>query len=509
MDKNRLRISAVFVLILLLATCCTLYVLAQDSGDNNGPAFPTPDPNQAVGLTQTSEDVSDGYILMSIIQSKEALLLSNDGRIVHKWDNADYLGQSVYLLPNGHLLRTVSLPNAFGPSGQFGYVNGRLEEDTWDGEVVWSYELATDTLVGHHDIEPMPNGHILMVYFEKYTPEQAVAAGRNPALISAENQLWGEAIFELDPATNQIVWEWHVWDHVIQDYDPAMANYGVVADHPERINVNYLDPEETPNADWLHVNAIDYNADLDQIILSPRTYSEIWVIDHHTTTEEAKGAAGDLLFRWGNPATYNTGAPEDRPLYFQHDPNWIPDGYPGAGHILIFDNGSNQRPYSRVVEIKLPTDDTGAYIMKPDEPTTADVVWEYRADPPEDFYSALISSAQRQPNGNTLITEGLKGRIFEVTPDGKTVWEYLMPPGTWVFRSERYDLSALNVDLSGDLGFAGGMVWNTTCQDGTQPYLYEYQITDNATLRGYMDKYGDDAQTQWAAEVCTDHGGVG
>ncbi len=457
----------------------------------------------------TSDKVNDGYILMSIIQSKDTLLMSNDGRIVNKWSSDYYGGQSAYLLPNGNLLRTSSLPNAFGPSGQFGYVGGRLEEFNWDGQLVWSYELATDTLVAHHDIEPMPNGHILMLYFEKFTPEQAIAAGRDPALISAENQLWGEAIFELDPTTNQIVWEWHVWDHLIQDFDPAQANYGVVADHPEKVNINYMDPEEAPNADWLHVNAIDYNPDTDQIILSPRTYSEIWIINHHTTTEEAKGSAGDLMYRWGNPATYDVGSPEDRPLYFQHDPNWIPDGYPGAGDILIFDNGSNERPYSRVVEIAPPMDDTGAYVMKPDEPTSADIVWQYEADPPESFYSALISSAQRQPNGDTLITSGLNGQIFEVNPAGETVWADNLPPATWIFRGERYDLSGLNVDLSRDLGFAGGKIWSATCQDGTQQNLFEYAINQNQTMTDYIDQYGDNAQSQWATEACANNGGTG
>ncbi|MBE0690971.1 MAG: aryl-sulfate sulfotransferase, partial [Anaerolineae bacterium] len=264
--------------------------------------FEPPDPNRPVGLTVTGDAVADGYVLLSIIQSKDILLISNDGRIVNKWGSDHYAGQAAYLLPNGNLLRTSSLTNAFGPTGQWGYVNGLLEEYNWDGELVWSFEMASDTLVGHHDIEPMPNGHVLMVYFEKFTPEQAIAAGRDPELISAENQLWGEAIFEIDPATNEIVWEWHVWDHLVQDYDPAVNNYGVVADHPERINMNYLDPELEPNADWLHVNAIAYNEALDQIMLSPRTYSEIWVIDHNNTTDEAKGAAGDLLYRWGNPA---------------------------------------------------------------------------------------------------------------------------------------------------------------------------------------------------------------
>lgn len=491
-----------------LFLCGTGMALAQDPAASTETAFPPPDADRPVGVTLDTGAEQDGYILLSVIQSKDILLLSNDGRVVNKWGSDYYAGQSAYLLPDGNLLRTASLLNAFGPSGRWGYVSGRLEEYTWDGQPVWSYELATDTLVGHHDIYPMPNGHILMVYFEKHSVEEALAAGRDPALISPENQLWSETLFEVDPSTHQIVWEWHAWDHLIQDYDPQMANYGMVGDHPERINLNYLDPELEPNADWLHVNKIDYNAALDQIIISTRTYSEFWVIDHDTTTEEAKGTAGDLLFRWGNPAAYDAGSPQDRPLYFQHDPQWIPEGYPGAGDILIFDNGSSQRRYSRVVEVALPTDDSGKYIMNPGEATTVQTVWEYQGNPPESFYSALISGAQRQPNGDTLITDGLNGRLFEVNADGETVWEYNAPPAVWIFRGERYDLSKFNFDLSGDLGFDGGIVWEATCQDGAVLYLFQYHITEGPQMQEYIDTYGDNAQSAWAGESCADHGGV-
>ena len=89
----------------------------------------------------------------------------------------------------------------------------------------------------------------------------------------------------------------------------------------------WLVPDGTPGT---HANGIDYNADLDQIVLSFREVSEFWVIDHNTTTEEAAGPAGDLLYRWGNPEAYDRGKPADRQLFFQHDAKWVPDGTPGA-----------------------------------------------------------------------------------------------------------------------------------------------------------------------------------
>ena len=180
------------------------------------------------------------------------------------------------------------------------------------------------------------------------------------------------------------------------------------------------------NPDFLHTNSIDYNPELDQIVLSVLGYNEIWIIDHSTTTEEAagseggcRGRGGDLLYRWGNPAVYNSGTIRDQTLFAQHDARWIPPGLPGAGNILIFNNGRG-RPdgdYSSVVEIAPPLDKNGTYKKKKNTaffPRSPD--WEYTTLEKSDFFSSHISGAQRLPNGNTLICSGEKGRFFEVKP---------------------------------------------------------------------------------------------
>jgi hypothetical protein len=504
----------VILILIGMLPGAALPALAQGPDDDDGPigGLGAPDPDRPVGLVTTSDAVADGYVLVPMVQSKAVLLIANDGRIVNIWSGDYYVSNSVYLLENGNLLRTASLDepaNAFGFNGQWGFTNGRLEEYNWDGDLVWSIDFATADMIGHHDIEVLPDGNILLITFERFTAEEAVAAGRDPNLIPEDGEVWGEKIIELDRETGEIVWQWRLWDHLVQDYAPDAPNYGVVADHPERVDMNFLEVDQRMGTNWWHVNAVDYNPALDQIMLSPRTYSELWIIDHATTTEEAAGPAGDLLYRWGNPAVHDAGTPEDRVMFYQHDTQWIPEGYPGAGHVLLYDNGGDERPYSTVIEIALPLNEDGTYTMTPGEPTgPADFAWQYLADPPEDFYSALISGAQRQPNGNTLIAEGLNGRLFEVNPAGEIVWEYHLPPAAWAFRAERYDLPAFaDLDLSGDYTFTGGEVWGQDCADGHKPRLHQYLIHESADMDLFIETHGDRAQEQWETESCAEHGG--
>jgi hypothetical protein len=191
------------------------------------------------------------------------------------------------------------------------------------------------------------------------------------------------------------------------------------------------------NPDWMHVNAVAYNADLDQIALSSPNFHEIWIIDHSTTTEEAKGhtggrwgKGGDLLYRWGNPRAYRNGTKLDQRLFFQHNVQWIAKGLPGEGHLLVFNNGGGRKPleYSSVDEIVPPTDKAGNYLRDkrgPFGPTSA--LWSYSAPNKKDFFSWFISGAQRLPNGNTLINAGAVGVVFEVTPENDIVWKFANP----------------------------------------------------------------------------------
>jgi hypothetical protein len=285
-----------------------------------------------------------------------------------------------------------------------------------------------------------------------------------------DGELWPDHVIEVEPlrpSGGSIVWEWHVWDHLIQEFDPSKENYGRIADHPELIDINgdktrrtlsaeevarltalgYIVPRQDSGdrrdryqervADWTHINSIDYNPELDQIVLSVRHFNEIWVIDHSTTTDEAAGHSGgncgrggDLLYRWGNPQTYGAGLAADQRLFEQHDARWIPAGWPGAGNLTVFNNGGG-RPggdHSSVDEIRPPITDRGRYLLSeagvfgPNLP-----VWSYGDSEGERFFAAHLSGAERLPNGNTLICSGERGRVFEVTPAGTIVWEMMSP----------------------------------------------------------------------------------
>ncbi|MCD4729063.1 MAG: aryl-sulfate sulfotransferase [Bacteroidales bacterium] len=403
----------VIVLVILLFFSFPSLVLAQD---------------QTVGLFENHNNSFNGYTLFNPIRRNKAYLIDNCGREVHSWTSNYNPALAAYLLESGHLLRIcrVTYPD----------LGGRLEKLDWDGQVVWSYEFGSDNYYLHHDIESLPNGNILVMSYDFHTAAEAIIEGRDPSTLSDEFR--AENIFEIEPVGSNainIVWEWHAWDHLIQDFSTGANNYGVVADHPELLNINYtasLGPNA--NVDWIHFNSIDYNPDLDQIILSSRNISEVFIIDHSTTTIEATGhtggtygKGGDILYRFGNPASYNRGGPGDRLLFFQHDAQWIPEGTRDEKKIIVFNNQIAEDT-SSVNVFNLPMDSAGYYSDPADNAYgPADFDWSYSSS---DIYSSNISGVQRLPNGNTLICTGTTGLFTEIDVDGNIVWRYISPAGS-------------------------------------------------------------------------------
>ena len=390
----------------------------------------------------------DGYTLFTPWQDTHSYLIDMEGNVVHSWDSPSISGMGVDLLPNGHLLRQRMLENpAFMGSGP----GGCIEEYTWDGTLVWTHQVSDDRELTHHDFEPLPNGNILLTVWNKVTKDEMIASGRNPLTIFGAAMLI-DSIREIQPLPKsgaETVWEWKATEHLVQDIAPTKANYGDPAQHPELIDVNFA---SDVYYDWLHVNGVAYNAGLDQIVISVHSFNEIWIIDHSTTAEEVQGHSGgnggrggDLLYRWGNPQAYRQGGAAERMLYGQHDPQWIPAGFPGAGHLTLFNNlaGSKySQQFSSVIEIDPPLNPDGSYSLTDGAYGPAEPLWAYTADPPGSMFSMIISSAQRLPNGDTLICVGDEGRFLQLNAANEQVWTYTntMPAGGSfsVFRAKRY-----------------------------------------------------------------------
>jgi len=395
--------------------------------------------DRPTGVIINKEGSFKGYTLFAPINSTMTYLIDNEGRIVNTWKSDYRPAHSAYLLENGHLLRTGTMGPRRNSTFGGGGAGGHVQEFTWDGDLVWDYVHSSDKHLLHHDIEYMPNGNVLMIAWEVKDRDELIAAGRNPKTIG-ERGLWVDHVIEVKPTgetSGEIVWQWHLWDHVVQDFDSSKANYGDVAKHAELLDLNYTPRRGRIHQDWNHTNSIDYNPALDQIVLSLHTMSEIFVIDHSTTTEQAarhsggrSGKGGDILYRWGNPQVYRAGDANDQKLFAQHDATWIEPGLVGAGNIMVFNNGQG-RPdghYSSVDVIVPPVDESGCYILVSGSaygPAEAD--WMYVDENKPDFFSRNISGAQRLPNGNTLICSGAVGTIFEVSPAKKTVWKYVHP----------------------------------------------------------------------------------
>jgi hypothetical protein len=266
-----------------------------------------------------------------------------------------------------------------------------------------------------------------MLAVERKSKDEAAAVGFDPAKLQ-DGYVAPDMVIEVKKTgatTFEVVWEWHVWDHLAPKGDTSW-------------NPRLLVASGGAPAFWNHANSIDYDADLDDIVVSARSHDEVWILDHSTTTAEAAshaggkhGMGGDFLYRWGNPAMYGGGTQADRALFDQHDAQWIAKGLPGAGHLLVFDNGLSRpgQPYSTLDEIETPVAADGSYAApaKGGHFGPATLAWQYVAKPPTSFYASEISGVQRLPNGDTIACEGTTGRFFEVTPSGEMVWEYVNP----------------------------------------------------------------------------------
>ncbi len=382
---------------------------------------------QTVGTIQLNDAlVQEGYTLVSPLNNNTTYLIDHCGAIINRWDSAYPPGNDVFLDEQGNLWRAgrPTIEGAIGAGGR----GGVIELFNWEGSLIWSYERCNSDECLHHDFELLPNGNLLLLIWDKYSSDEAIAAGANPDLLDLDAGVWSEYLEEISPNLEEdnsatTVWQWYAWDHLIQDYTEG-TNYGIVTDHPEKIDLNYA---QINHPDWLHANALDYNADKDEVIISIPHFNEFWIVDHNTTTEQAQGELGDLKFRWGNPEAYDRGTSEDTQVFFSHNAHRVDNDLRFGGDIIFFNN-QNMEGETMVSAVdvispaQVPGGDYGFInnTFSPEAPT-------YRYLLPDSLASNKVSGVQVQENGNLLICSGVNGTVLEITEDEEIAWHYILP----------------------------------------------------------------------------------
>ncbi len=334
-----------------------------------------------------------GFTLFTPVGDKRTYLVDMEGQIAHKWDMPYLPALHAELLPNSHLLYAGQLPN--GPMADFTGAGGVILEVDWNGKVLWKHE---DPHL-HHTFCRMDNGNTLVTKWIK-TPEK-IAKKVEGGMHGKGGDMWCDAIQEITPS-GKVAWEWLSHEHL----DPELDSICLACDRRQ----------------WTEINSLEVLPDGNILANFMRTH-HVAIIDKKT---------GKIKWRWG---LGEVGHP--------HSPTALENG-----NILVFDNGRHavglSFGYSRLLEV---------------DPKTNKIKWEYLETPMCSFYSSIMGSCQQlpkpvDPNGrathNILVCEGINGRIFEITSDGRMVWEYVSPfyhetkkfgRTNMIFRAKRYELT--------------------------------------------------------------------
>lgn len=380
-----------------------------------------------IGLLLNSEKSSDGYTLYSPVQYTDTYLIDNCGQLINQWSSEFRAGLAAYLLPEGKLLRAGRVVNnLFSASG----TGGVVQIFNWDGSLEWEAILNDARFGAHHDIHPTSYGTILLSRWERFTNKDLIQAGKDPNFVPSS--LWLPSVVEILPTTMgefDIVWEWHLFDHLVQTIDPTKDNFGLLQENVRKVNVNF---DNITERDWGHCNSIYLNEERDELIISSRNLDEVWVIDHSTTTAEAasdeggdKGLGGQLLYRFGNDRVYIENA-FSQVFDGQHNAKFITSPE-GELTIQVFNNNLQIGNSSQIVEVKPLLDSTGNYALQNGRFNVSETPYILPSTDSLNFSSRIMSSVQNLPNGNILINSGSESKFFELTPEGELVWEYVGP----------------------------------------------------------------------------------
>lgn len=360
----------------------------------------------------------EGLTVYSANNTNTVRLMDTNGVVVKTWNTNQPTRYGMYMAPGGTLIRTCG--TGFTIPGAHGGMYTKVQKWDYAGNLTWDFTFSTSTYCLHHDIAPMPNGNVLVMVAYYKTPAQFAAAG---GTLTGPSYFYDEKVLEIQPTgptTGNIVWEWDLWDHWVQNVNPGLPNYyPSISAHPELLNINF-----NVQYDLMHMNGIDYNPILDQIALSSRYKDEIYIIDHSTTTAEAathaggnSGKGGDFLYRWGNPAAYQVAGPKilDAP----HDSHWVPEGGANAGQLVVLNISGVTTPSARTcVDRVVPPRIGYTYTIAPGAaftPSNAD----FRYMSPVQIGGYSNSEQLRNGNQKMCFTTG---NIWEVNPAGNIIW---------------------------------------------------------------------------------------
>ena len=373
-------------------------------------------------INHVSEEASNDLVLFCSLGDNNTYLINKCGELINQWQHEGTPGLSAMITPDGNLLRAERVLNGCCEQPSAG---GLLQLIDWDGNILWEYQDASNTTTQHHDFALMPNGHIL------YTGWEAIPI--NSLFQYFTGFIWTEYVKEIRPIGSdsaEVIWEWHLKNHLIQDR--IDIQYSDVSKEIGKVDIFYQGPFSFSSIDRWHINAIDYNPKTDQILLNSRNTSEVWIIDHSTTTQEAAGntggnynKGGQILFRWGNPEAHQRGTESDIRMYGSHGTYWIKDHPEYEDYILYFNNWNiDQQSLSTIEMIKPSSPNSGEFVLNQDSTYTLDEhIIVYGGDQQaESLSSRYYSNAEITPVG-FLINEGQTGHLFEINNQNEIVWD--------------------------------------------------------------------------------------
>lgn len=416
------------------------------------------------------------YTLYATKNESQAYLCDTNGTNYKTWSFSSSAknAYSTYLVPGDTLVRTTTYEASGSPGS--GGSTGKIQKVTWDGTVVWEYQYSSSTTQMHHDICPMPNGNVIFISYDVKSSADATQAGSSTA-----STFWSEKLVEVKPNYSTggatIVWEWKLWDHLCQNYSSSKDNYVTsIVNNPQLLNINYAGSGNLP--DRYHMNGIDYNEELDQIVVSMHFMNSVFVIDHSTTTAEAaghtggnSGKGGDFLYRWGNPASY--GATGTTMFNTIHDAHWISSDNPNYPNYLC-GYKNNMQPTKTQIVIWNPPYDGYNYSLTLGQayaPTT--YAYQYTST----FSASNEGNSQQLPNGNMLVNNAF-GSVYEVNSAGTQVWTKSLTESSHAYRFTKCEIRGPQVTASASA---------TTVTAGTTVTLSSsaYSVTETSPVYTY------------------------